>query len=110
MEGRRPSPKGDGLHWPGIVVSVFTTLSGKARVVVECTDPEMAGALHIYSPEQLIAAERDASRCPAPGESRLDGDSQMIRGSTFQNRPDEELRDTRSYLPVPGWSHLHCRG
>jgi hypothetical protein len=59
--------KATGYNWPGIVVSVFTTLSGKARVVVECTDPEMAGALHIYSPEQLIAAERDASRCPAPG-------------------------------------------
>lgn len=42
-----------GYQWPGVVVAVFTTLAGKTRVVVECTIPEVAGALHIYSPEQL---------------------------------------------------------
>jgi len=47
--------KATGYKWPGVVVSVFDTLSGKTRVVVECTVPEVAGALHIYSPEQLIA-------------------------------------------------------
>ena len=47
--------KAAGYKWPGVVVSVFDTLSGKTRVVVECTVPEVAGALHIYSPEQLIA-------------------------------------------------------
>jgi hypothetical protein len=35
------------------------------------------------------------------GESRLDGDSQMIRGSTFQNRPDEELRTQEVIFPFP---------
>jgi hypothetical protein len=34
-------------------------------------------------------------------ESRLDGDSQMIRGSTFQNRPDEELRTQEVIFPFP---------
>ncbi len=42
-----------GYKWPGIVVSVFSTLSGDIRVVVECTVPEVAGALHIYSLEQI---------------------------------------------------------
>lgn len=42
-----------GYAWPGVVVSVFKTISGATRVVVECTVPEVAGALHIYSPEQL---------------------------------------------------------
>lgn len=43
-----------GYRWPGgVVVSVFQTLAGNTRVVVECTVPGVAGALHIYSPEQL---------------------------------------------------------
>lgn len=45
--------KKTGYKWPGEVVSVFLTLNGKERVVVECTVPEVAGALHIYSPEQI---------------------------------------------------------
>jgi hypothetical protein len=40
--------------WPG-VVSVFDTLSGERRLVVECTVPEIAGALHIYNENQLKA-------------------------------------------------------
>lgn len=42
-----------GYSWPGVVVAKFETLNGKLRYVVECTVPEVAGALHIYSPEQL---------------------------------------------------------
>jgi hypothetical protein len=42
-----------GYLWPGIVVSTFQTLSGQRRYVVECTTPEVAGALHIYNGEQL---------------------------------------------------------
>lgn len=42
-----------GYSWPGVVVSVFKTLEGKPRYVVECTVPEVAGALHIYNAEQL---------------------------------------------------------
>jgi hypothetical protein len=42
-----------GYKWPGVVVAVFDTLAGKRRVVVECTVPEVAGALHIYNEEQL---------------------------------------------------------
>lgn len=49
--------KAPGYQWPGIVVSVFETLAGRPRVVVECTVTEVAGALHIYSPDQLVAAE-----------------------------------------------------
>lgn len=45
--------KVSGYKWPGEVVSVFLTLSGKERVVVECTVPAVAGALHIYAPEQI---------------------------------------------------------
>ncbi len=42
-----------GYKWPGVVVSMFSTLKGKPRLVVECTFPEVGGALHIYNPEQL---------------------------------------------------------
>ena len=42
-----------GYKWPGIVIMTGQTLSGELRVVVECTVPEVAGALHIYAPEQL---------------------------------------------------------
>ena len=45
-----------GYSWPGIVVSTFQTLSGQRRYVVECTTPEVAGALHIYNGEQLELA------------------------------------------------------
>ena len=42
-----------GYKWPGVVVAVFWTLDNEPRVVVECTVPEVAGALHIYTPGQL---------------------------------------------------------
>jgi hypothetical protein len=51
-----------GYRWPGVVVSVFSTLKGETRVVVECTVPEVAGALHIYSPEQLAIGEKATMR------------------------------------------------
>jgi len=47
--------KVSGYKWPGIVVSVFDTLAGQRRVVVECTTPEVAGALHIYNENQLVS-------------------------------------------------------
>jgi len=49
--------KVSGYKWPGIVVSVFDTLSGERRVVVECTVAEIAGALHIYNEKQLKVVE-----------------------------------------------------
>jgi hypothetical protein len=42
-----------GYSWPGVVVSVFRTLGNQPRYVVECTVPEVAGALHIYNADQL---------------------------------------------------------
>ena len=42
-----------GYRWPGVIVAAFETIEGKRRYVVECTVPEVAGALHIYSPEQI---------------------------------------------------------
>ena len=42
-----------GYKWPGEVVAVFQNLAGQTRIVVECTVPEVAGALHIYNPDQL---------------------------------------------------------
>ena len=45
--------KRSGYKWPGVVVAVFQTLAGERRVVVECTVPEVAGALHIYNEAQL---------------------------------------------------------
>ena len=45
--------KTKGYKWPGVVVGVFDTLAGKTRIVVECTVPEVAGALHIYNLEQV---------------------------------------------------------
>ena len=49
-----------GYEWPGIVVSVFKTLGGMPRYVVECTVPEVAGALHIYNGEQLEVVSEEA--------------------------------------------------
>ncbi len=49
--------KARGYRWPGVVVAVFKNLGGDVRVVVECTVPEVAGALHIYSPSQLLWRE-----------------------------------------------------
>ena len=49
--------KVSGYKWPGVVVSVFDTLAGERRVVVECTTIEVAGALHIYNEKQLKVME-----------------------------------------------------
>jgi hypothetical protein len=45
--------KKKGYRWPGEVRAVFTSKAGVTRVVVECTARAVAGALHIYAPEQL---------------------------------------------------------
>lgn len=45
--------KRKGYRWPGQVVAVFRNRAGDTRIVVECTVPEVEGALHIYNPEQL---------------------------------------------------------
>lgn len=50
--------KASGYKWPGVIVAVFPTLSGELRYVVECTAPQVAGALHIYSPKQLTHREQ----------------------------------------------------
>jgi hypothetical protein len=42
-----------GYRWPGVVIGVCVTLAGETRYVVECTVPEVVGALHIYAPEQI---------------------------------------------------------
>lgn len=42
-----------GYKLPGVVVSVFKNLKGDLRYVVECTVPEVAGLLHIYSAKDL---------------------------------------------------------
>lgn len=42
-----------GYKWPGVIVAEFCTLAGDKRFVVECTVPEVAGALHIYAAAQL---------------------------------------------------------
>ncbi len=46
-----------GYKWPGVVVSLFRTTAGAERVVVECTVPEVAGALHIYNLDQIKVVE-----------------------------------------------------
>jgi len=47
-----------GYQWPGEIVAVFRTKAGLTRMVVECTHPVVAGALHIYAPEQLRKVDR----------------------------------------------------
>ena len=46
-----------GYPWPGVIVADFFNLAGERRIVVECTVPEVQGALHIYNPEQLEVTE-----------------------------------------------------
>lgn len=54
--------KTKGYKWPGVVVAVFDTLSGQTRVVVECTVPEVSGALHIYNCDQIELVRSDENR------------------------------------------------
>lgn len=46
--------KAKGYAWPGEVRAVFTNKAGDERIVVECTVPEVSGALHIFNPAQLV--------------------------------------------------------
>lgn len=48
--------KTNGYRWPGVVVARFTNTNAEIRYVVECTVPEVAGALHIYAEGQLNEA------------------------------------------------------
>lgn len=43
-----------GYSWPGVIVADFVNLKGQRRLVVECTVPEVSGALHIYNEDQLV--------------------------------------------------------
>lgn len=45
--------KRSGYKWPGVVVSAFLTMDAQVRYVVECTEPAVKGALHIYNASQL---------------------------------------------------------
>ena len=45
--------KPKGYAFDGVVVSVFSTLSGKLRIVAELTTSNGEGMLHIFSPTQL---------------------------------------------------------
>ena len=40
-------------RFPGVVVSVYTTLKGKTRYVVECTSPDVEECQHIFNEDQL---------------------------------------------------------
>lgn len=46
-----------GYKWPGEVRAVFKNKQGEERFVVECTVPEIAGALHIFNRMQLAKIE-----------------------------------------------------
>lgn len=45
--------KPKGYRFDGIVVAVFTTLSGEPRVVAEIAQGNGAGMLHIFNEQQL---------------------------------------------------------
>ena len=49
--------KKSGYLYPGIIVSVFFTLRGETRFVVECTTPAVRGMLHIFNEDQLELIE-----------------------------------------------------
>ena len=62
--------KAKGYAFPGIVVSVFETLRGETRYVVECNVPAVAGILHIYNGGQLELASgtyKPEAYCPRCG-------------------------------------------
>lgn len=50
-----------GYKWPGVILASFSTTHGEHRLVVECPVPEVAGALHIYAPEQLRLVDEQGS-------------------------------------------------
>ena len=60
--------KREGYLWPGVVRSVFTTTKGMVRYVVECTVPEVEGALHIYNGNQIERTSAAIRNAPAGGE------------------------------------------
>jgi hypothetical protein len=42
-----------GYKYPGVIVSIFYTLEGKVRYVVEADHPDFTGMLHIFSNQDL---------------------------------------------------------
>lgn len=49
--------KVSGYKFPGVIVSVFQTIAGETRYVVECTSEGTRGILHIYNGSQLKRTE-----------------------------------------------------
>lgn len=45
--------KRSGYRFPGVVAAVFLNRKGEVRYVVEATDPDFEGMLHIFNEEQL---------------------------------------------------------
>ena len=45
--------KASGPEWRGVVVGYYSSTYTPEGLVIECTVPEVQGALHIYNPEQL---------------------------------------------------------
>lgn len=41
------------VRFTGVIVAVYKTLSGKDRIVVECTIEGVKGLQHIYRPDQF---------------------------------------------------------
>lgn len=45
--------KSSGYRFPGVIVAIYRTLKGEARVVVECTAEACEGIQHIYNFDQI---------------------------------------------------------
>jgi len=50
-----------GYKFTGTVVSVYQTLGGRTRLVVECTVKGCEGMQHIYAPENIRLKEIQCS-------------------------------------------------
>lgn len=88
-----------GYKWPGEVVSTFTTIKGEQRYVVECTTPEVAGALHIYSETQLELVNEGsrASAIPSLETFRI---TLSARGTCYEKHVEGDTADVENVFKL----------
>lgn len=87
-----------GYKWPGVILATFDTLAGEPRVVVECTVPEVAGALHIFNTNQIERLGASLELAPDPRALSVPWDSEAIV---------DVLAERRRQVEVEGWTPEH---
>lgn len=90
-----PVEKVAGYRFPGIVVSVYETLSGEVRYDVEADNPDFAGMLHIFS-ETTLKARTEIAPSPPPPKDQRNEIADRVADAIMAEIPTISVREAKS--------------